>query len=129
MNAVTEAEAHPAAVLIRALQPLDGVAAMRRRRGNGERVVPDEALCRGPGNLTSALGITLAENRLDLTASRLWIEDRGLDGGEIVWGTRIGIRVGTERPWRCWAAGNPCVSAHRTFREGSSLPSRRFRRS
>ena len=68
VNVVTEAQGSPAAVLIRALDPLDGIDAMRRRRGRAVRNVHD--LCRGPGNLTIAMGITLAENRLDLLAWR-----------------------------------------------------------
>jgi DNA-3-methyladenine glycosylase len=84
-------------------------------RANGKPFREAE-LCRGPGNLTKALGISLKENRLDLTASRLWIEDRGLDAGSLNWGTRIGINVGTERPWRCWAAGHECVSGRRSSR-------------
>lgn len=113
VNAVTEAKGSPAAVLIRALQPLDGVALMMKRRGNGGRPIQEADLCRGPGNLTKALGISLTENRLDLTSSRLWIEDRGLAPGRVRWGTRIGITRGVERPWRCWAAGNECVSGTR----------------
>ena len=73
VNVVTEREGLPAAVLIRALDPLDGVQVMRRRRARPAkgrrapgRVRPDSTLCRGPGNLTTAMGITLAENRLDL---------------------------------------------------------------
>jgi 3-methyladenine DNA glycosylase Mpg len=57
-----------------------------------------------------AMGITLGENRLDLTGDRLFVEDRGLASGPISWGTRIGIRVGTEHPWRAWMTGNPAVS-------------------
>jgi DNA-3-methyladenine glycosylase len=110
VNAVTEAKGAPAAVLIRALQPLDGIELMLKRRRVGERRIQETDLCRGPGNLTKALGITLKENRLDLTSSRLWIEDRGLSPGRVRWGTRIGITRGTERPWRCWAAANECVS-------------------
>jgi DNA-3-methyladenine glycosylase len=122
VNAVTEAKGAPAAVLIRALEPLDGIDLMTRRRRNGrsasaqatvDRPIQHPDLCRGPGNLTKALGITLKENRLDLTASRLWIEDRRLAPGRVIWGTRIGITKGAERPWRCWAAGNQCVSVKR----------------
>lgn len=121
VNAVTEAEGAPAAVLIRALEPLDGVATMRRRRAaamRGRRRVdvdelPDAALCRGPGNLTMAMGITLAENRLDLAGARLFIEDRGLAARAASWGPRIGIRVGTEQPWRGWITGHPAVSRGR----------------
>jgi DNA-3-methyladenine glycosylase len=114
VNAVTEAKGSPAAVLIRALAPLDGIPLMLKRRAHGARHIPEAELCRGPGNLTKALGITLKENRVDLTDSRLWIEDRGIDAGRVRWGTRIGISVGTERPWRCWAAGHECVSGRRS---------------
>jgi DNA-3-methyladenine glycosylase len=113
VNAVTEAKGAPAAVLIRALAPLDGIALMQRRRANG-KTVREADLCRGPGNLTKALGISLKENRLDLTGSRLWIEDRGLASGRLSWGTRIGITRGADRPWRCWATGHASVSGRRT---------------
>jgi DNA-3-methyladenine glycosylase len=70
VNVVTEAKGSPAAVLVRALDPLDGIPAMRRRRSRAAkgRIAPAETianrdLCRGPGNLTMAMGITLAENR------------------------------------------------------------------
>jgi DNA-3-methyladenine glycosylase len=111
VNAVTESEGSPAAVLIRALEPLDGIALMTRRRKGGPD--PISNLCRGPGNLAQALGVTLAENRLDLTSSRLSIEDRGLVPQRVAWGPRIGIRHGTDRPWRCWIEGHPCVSGPR----------------
>ena len=82
VNAVTEAEGSPAAVLIRALAPLDGIELMTRRRARADGRTDEAALCRGPGNLTQALGITLKQNRLDLTRTPLWIEDRGLSGGD-----------------------------------------------
>jgi DNA-3-methyladenine glycosylase len=103
-------------VLIRALHPVEGLALMRRRRGADDRRVADSALCRGPGNLTRALGITLGDNLLDLASSRLRIEDRGLKRGRVSWGPRIGIRVGTDKPWRCWVAGHPAVSGVRSVR-------------
>jgi DNA-3-methyladenine glycosylase len=109
VNAVTEAEGHPAAVLIRALAPVEGIPLMKRRRAvNGD--VPEAALCRGPGNLTRALGITLTHNRRDLASSELAIEDRGYAVGAVSWGPRVGIRVGTEHEWRCWITGHPSVS-------------------
>ena len=123
VNVVTESHGSPAAVLIRALDPLDGIAVMRRRRARatkGRRRVQDAAsiqihdLCRGPGNLTMAMGITLAENRVDLLGDRLYIDDRGIAVGKPTWGPRIGIRVGTESPWRASVTGHPAVS-------GSSL--------
>ena len=75
VNAVTEAERSPAAVLIRALEPADGERVMRRRRARlaGRPAASFEAmeLCRGPGNLTRALGISVRQNQLDLTGSAL----------------------------------------------------------
>jgi DNA-3-methyladenine glycosylase len=115
VNAVTESEGSPAAVLIRALEPIEGIDVMMRRRKGGRD------LCRGPGNLTQALGITLAENRLDLTSSRLSIEDRGLTPQRVAWGPRIGIRHGTDRPWRCWIDGHPCVSGSRASMSRSKV--------
>jgi len=118
VNVVTEAEHRPAAVLIRALQPLEGVGTMRRRRARamrGRRLrdaadLTHASLCRGPGNLTMAMGISLAENELDLTGNRLYVEDRRLAVGPIRWGPRIGIRVGTELPWRAFVGGHEAVS-------------------
>ena len=111
VNAVTEEEGRPAAVLIRALAPIDGAALMQARRRTAAREVAEPALCRGPGNLTRALGITLAQNRLDLTRGDLVIEDRGLPMvGRVRRGPRIGISVGMERPWRRWIDDHPCVS-------------------
>src|SRR5436190_20446301 len=74
VNVVTEAEGQPAAVLIRALAPLEGIKVMQRRRNramkgrrplNG-RILAVDDLCRGPGNVTMAMGITLAQNQVDL---------------------------------------------------------------
>jgi DNA-3-methyladenine glycosylase len=119
VNVVTEPAGSPAAVLIRALDPLDGVHLMRRRRsrvvkGRRTRVtsgpIPAHMLCRGPGNLTQAMGITLAENRLDLAGDRLFVEDRGLTVCDIAWGVRVGISVGIEHPWRAWIREHPAVS-------------------
>jgi len=114
VNAVTEPEGSPAAVLIRALEPLEGLALMRRRRARGTaraaRSLPARDLCRGPGNLTRALGIDLRQNRLDLTGRTLWVDDRGLVTGRVRWSPRIGISVGTDKRWRCYVEGHPCVS-------------------
>ena len=115
LNAVTESEGFPAAVLIRAVEPIGGLSLMaQRRKGSGASTVLGEveraALCRGPGNLSRAFGITLVQNRLDLTASRLLIVDQGRSVGPIKWTGRVGIREGTDRTWRCFAAANACVS-------------------
>ena len=113
VNAVTEAEGAPAAILIRALEPLEGLRAMRgrrlRRRTNGIRrqreTMPDADLCRGPGNLTVALGIDLRHNTADLTSGPLAIEDHGIRPDRLARSKRIGIRVGRERDWRCYWVG------------------------
>ena len=110
VNAVTEPEGAPAAVLIRALEPLAGLPLMRNRRAAAGRALSAAALCRGPGNLTSALGITLEQNRVDLSGERLFIEDRGLPPPRLAWSPRVGVSVGADRPWRCCAAGNPHLS-------------------
>ena len=110
VNAVTEADGHPAAVLIRALAPVDGIRLMEKRRAPDGRHIDSSDLCRGPGNLTRALGITLTENLNDLVSSPLVIEDRGYAPANVSWGPRIGITVGVEKPWRCWITGHPAVS-------------------
>jgi DNA-3-methyladenine glycosylase len=112
MNVVTQAEDDPAAVLLRALEPLDGIELMQHRRARiaGAPPVAVADLCRGPGNLSRALGITLAENWMDLEGDRLYVEDRGSRPREIAWTPRIGIRVGIEHPWRAYIVGSPSVS-------------------
>jgi DNA-3-methyladenine glycosylase len=121
VNVVTEAERSPAAVLIRALEPLEGVDVMRRRRSRtmkgrraADRDLAHHDLCRGPGNLTMAMGISLADNRMDLLGDRLFLEDRALQPGRLAWGPRIGIRVGTGHPWRVYVVGHPAVSGNRS---------------
>ena len=119
VNAVTEAEGWPAAVLIRALEPRDGIDLMRRRRARGGSRRPSELaiddLCRGPGNLTKALGIDLRQNLSDLTGSALRIENRRERARPIGWSRRIGINVGVEKEWRVTAADSPALSG-RSFR-------------
>jgi DNA-3-methyladenine glycosylase len=117
-NFVTEPELAPAAVLVRALSPVDGVALMRRRRNRS--AVTDADLCRGPGNLSRALGITLDQNGLDLEGDELYVEDRGIRIPKGIWSPRIGINVGTEQHWRCCAAGHPSVSGPRRGRNRQS---------
>jgi DNA-3-methyladenine glycosylase len=121
VNMVTEPRGSPAAVLIRALEPLEGIDAMRRRRARaarGRRVrdgagFSQHELCRGPGNLTVAMGIALADNGADLLGDRLSVEDHGSTVSSVAWGPRIGIRVGTDRPWRAYIKGHAAVSAAR----------------
>jgi DNA-3-methyladenine glycosylase len=108
LNAVAEGEGVGAAVLIRALEPVDGIEVMRARRGP----VRDEELCNGPGKLTQALGITLEDNGSDLAAGPVVIEapPPGWNDVPVVAGTRIGITKAVELPWRFSVAGNRSVS-------------------
>jgi DNA-3-methyladenine glycosylase len=119
VNAVTETEGSPAAVLIRALEPLEGEGLMRRRRARGTgrsaRDFSTAELCRGPGNLTRALGINLQQNLSDLTDSALRIEDRQLATRDVVWTPRIGITVGVESEWRCVAVGSDALSGIKRY--------------
>jgi DNA-3-methyladenine glycosylase len=121
VNVVTEQAGSPAAVLIRALEPLDGLAIMRRRRARARTAagtrrrcdLADERLCSGPGNVTHALGITLGDSGADLVGGALYIEDRGVRVDGIAWSPRIGITVGTERRWRCFVKKHRSVSSSR----------------
>jgi len=122
VNAVTESEGWPAAVLIRALEPVDGLPLMRRRRGKPADVDVND-LCRGPGNLTKALGIDLRQNLRDLTDSPLRVEDRGAGPRPIAWSRRIGINVGVEQEWRVTAIDSAAVSGPRRV----TLPARAVR--
>jgi DNA-3-methyladenine glycosylase len=118
VNVVTEPADSPAAVLIRALEPLEGVPLMRSRRKRQRTArhrksvarISDHALCQGPGNVTHAMGITLKHNNVDLLGDTLYIEDRGYGIDEVSWSPRIGITVGTERHWRVFARGHFSVS-------------------
>jgi DNA-3-methyladenine glycosylase len=95
VNFVCETEGSASAVLIRALEPTHGLAAMRRRRS-----VPDErALCSGPGKLCGALGITIEHNELPLDQPPFALHARTVKP-DIVAGVRIGITKAIELPWR-----------------------------
>jgi DNA-3-methyladenine glycosylase len=114
LNAVCESEGVGAAVLIRALEPLAGIEEMRARRGPiGDQ--RDEDLCSGPGKLTQALGIELAENGGDLYNGAIRIRPRESAWLEpnVVQGTRIGITKAVELRWRFCVAGNRNVSRPR----------------
>jgi DNA-3-methyladenine glycosylase len=117
VNAVTEPEGSPAAVLIRALEPFEGEDLLRRRRARGTRRRPESfstpELCRGPGNLTRAMGISLRDNQRDLTKGPLRIESRNIPSPPLGWSRRIGISVGVESEWRVVAVGSAAVSGRR----------------
>jgi DNA-3-methyladenine glycosylase len=124
MNVVTEPVDSPAAVLIRALEPLEGMSLMRRRRTRSRTArrrnrplqISDHALCKGPGNVTHAMGITLRDSGIDLLGRKLYIEDRGHRVERVSWSPRIGITVGTEHHWRCYAEAHVSVSATKSNR-------------
>jgi DNA-3-methyladenine glycosylase len=111
LNAVCESQGVGAAVLIRALEPLEGIELMRARR-RLERV---EDLCSGPGKLTQALGIWLHHNEVDLNDGSVTIEPPpvGWQRRPHAVSTRIGITRATELQWRFSVAGNRCVSRPR----------------
>jgi DNA-3-methyladenine glycosylase len=116
LNAVCEDEGVGAAVLIRALAPLDGIEQMRVRRGLiGGKPARDAELCSGPGKLTQACGIWLDENGTSLSRGPVKIRERsaGWRNPEIAVGTRIGITHAVELPWRFAAAGDRNVSRPR----------------
>jgi DNA-3-methyladenine glycosylase len=117
LNAVTEAEGHPAAVLIRAAEPLDGVGLMRARRAAPTGGAPvDAALCRGPGNLSRAFGIGLAHNRAPLTDGALTLHAAERTA-PARWTRRIGLSRGGDRYWRGVVPGHPSVSGSRAWND------------
>jgi DNA-3-methyladenine glycosylase len=109
-NVVTGATDLPHAVLVRALEPVEGVALMRRRRGAG----PDHALTSGPGRLCIALGVDRGLDAADLLGDRIWIEPgRAVPASAVEAGPRIGIDYAAEwasRPWRFWLRDSQFVS-------------------
>jgi DNA-3-methyladenine glycosylase len=108
LNAVAEQDGVGAAVLIRALEPVDGVDVMRARRG----VARDEDLCNGPGKLTQALGIGLSLNGSSLVDGPIEVLSRepGSRESRVVVGERIGITKAADLPWRFCDADSRCVS-------------------
>jgi DNA-3-methyladenine glycosylase len=95
-----------AAVLLRALEPIEGVEEMARRRG----VADPRLLCSGPGRLSQALGITLVDDGTDLTRrGGMWLA-AGTPVSSVVVSTRIGITVAVDQPWRFTEEGSRFVS-------------------
>jgi DNA-3-methyladenine glycosylase len=108
VNLVTGPAGRASAVLVRGLEPLEGVGRMRRNRG----VEAWERLARGPGCVAAALGLDRRHNGCDLTAGPLWVADLPAERGglRVRSSARIGIRAGRSRRWRFFLAGSPCVS-------------------
>lgn len=110
LNAVTGAEHHPAAILVRAAVPAEGMEVARARRPNRS----DRELMRGPGNLCAALGITGAVNGAPLQGPPVWMErGEGVPDARVAVGPRIGISRAVEAPLRYWVRGDPHVSRGR----------------
>jgi DNA-3-methyladenine glycosylase len=110
LNFVTGAAEDPHVVLIRAIEPKEGIEIMRERRG----VMKDTNLTSGPGKLCIALAIDRSFNGEDLAGERIWVED-GLSylDDDIGTGPRVGIDYAGDHvhnPWRFWVKGNPFVS-------------------
>ena len=130
LNLVTEREEFPAAILIRALEPREGISLMKKRRRTEELI----NLCSGPAKICQAFGIDRSHNGVSLFSSRSpilikdgerrqkgeirkererkeegEIREKGRD--ELIWKSRIGIQEGKERLWRAYLKGSPFISA------------------
>lgn len=109
-NVVTNVAETPHAVLIRAVEPIEGIELMRKRRGS----VPDHNLTNGPGKLCIALGIDRRLDGADLLGSKVWLEEGEIiPRSRIMSGPRIGIDYAEEwrdKPWRFWIKDNKFVS-------------------
>jgi DNA-3-methyladenine glycosylase len=121
-NVVAGPEGEPHAILVRALEPEEGVELMRLRRP----VKDERELTSGPGKLCQALGIDRSFDGEDLTGSRVWIEDAGavVESNRIASGPRIGVAYAEEdalKPWRFWLRDNPFVSRKDGRRTGKPV--------
>jgi DNA-3-methyladenine glycosylase len=109
LNLVTEAFNHPAAVLIRALEPIDGIELMQTRRKTEKR----RDLCSGPGKLCQAFAIDRSLNAADLCGDIIHVEDRGAPVPKLLAKPRIGVDYAgkwKDKPFRFLARGNEFVS-------------------
>jgi len=123
LNVVTEPEDRPAAVLVRAVEPLSGLDEMRaaRQAGRGRAVVPDSRLASGPGLVCSAFSITRADDGIDLLNPHSELHLVRVEGDDplpIAAGPRVGVDYAPEPwrsiPWRFYVPGNASVSHART---------------
>ena len=110
LNVVTGPANHPHVVLIRAVEPVEGIEIMSERRGP----MKDRNLTSGPGKLCIALNIDKTLNAEDLLGKKIWLEEhRTFADTDIAVGKRIGIDYAgedAEKPWRFWVKGNGFVS-------------------
>ncbi|WP_019037230.1 DNA-3-methyladenine glycosylase [Psychroflexus tropicus] len=98
-NIVTNTEGHADAILIRAIEPTNGIQDMMKRR---QKKKQDKTLTAGPGNMTQAMGITKKHNEQSIAGDEIWIEDRGLVIDSIVETTRVGIDYAEEDAELLW---------------------------
>ena len=109
-NVVSNVTNIPHAILVRALEPIEGIELMRERR----HLHPDHNLTNGPGKLCIALGIDRALNNADLPGNQVWLEEfQRISPRRIARGPRIGIDYAQEwieKPWRFWIRDNTYVS-------------------
>lgn len=110
LNFVTGPAGRPHAILVRGIEPVEGIEIMRQRRG----IMKDINLTSGPGKLAIAFGVTRQLNGEDLTGERIWLEEfRKFPGSAIEAGKRIGVDYAGEdanKPLRFWVKANPFVS-------------------
>jgi DNA-3-methyladenine glycosylase len=106
LNLVTERKGYPAAVLIRALEPVDGVELMKRRRRRKKL----RDLTSGPAKLCQALGVDRRLNQADLLSDIIFVEDRGEVPGGTTRSSRIGVNDGKEKNWRFFIKSSEFVS-------------------
>jgi DNA-3-methyladenine glycosylase len=106
LNFVTERKGFPAAVLLRAAEPVDGVDVLRRPSSKQ----PAARILSGPGKFCRAFGLTNEHSGLSLTGSTLFLEDRGEEAGAVVAAPRIGVREAADLPWRFYVESSPAVS-------------------
>lgn len=111
-NVVCGADGTAAAVLVRALEPLEGIESMEADRPRARRITD---LASGPGKLCAALAITGADGGTDLCAraSAIHLQTGGPRPEEVWQGPRVGISAAVDHPWRFWLARNPHVSGPR----------------
>ena len=112
LNIVTGTKGSSHAILIRALEPVAGIDTMKMRRGSS---VDRIRLCKGPGALGKALGVSKLHNGVSLQGDEVWIEDQGLSisDDDVVSTARVGMNfdgVYKEIPWRYYIKGNKYVS-------------------
>lgn len=108
-NIVSHEPGKRGGVLLRAIEPVEGIEIMRARRGS----VADALIGKGPGTVCQALGIHMSDMGTDLTTSDTMSLWRGEQVGNIASGERIGISKSVHAPWRFFLRGHPSVSAHR----------------